>query len=348
MTWKVLVMMAVCVYGTANAEVPEYSVRRTTGSIVLDGILDEADWARAEPVGEFVFPWWTEGEKEQTEVKMLWDDNFLYAAFTCRDKHIWAEHYNTNSATYQDDCVELFWNPNPDAGAMYNMFEINCIGTLLSVYNNFERPFSDRESRIMIPRIARRIHGTVNNDNDCDTGWTLEIAVRFADYPELSARERPRPGDVWRVGLNRCGGKTNPQYSQWSPTQADRPNFHRPEDFGRIVFSELPAGTGTLVEEGSGTKVPGTVMLYRNFPNPFNASTSIRFALLEDGYVTLTIYSIAEQRVRTLVSGPMTAGLHTVTWDGRDNAGNRVSSGIYLTHLRMGDRSATGRMVLMK
>jgi len=55
---------------SALADVPEHTVYRTTGKIVLDGIIDEADWAAAEPVGEFVFPWWTEGEKEQTEVKM--------------------------------------------------------------------------------------------------------------------------------------------------------------------------------------------------------------------------------------------------------------------------------------
>ena len=224
--------------GNISADVPEYSVQRTAEKIVIDGILDEADWAAATPVGDFKFPWRVEGEDEQTEVKMLWDDTFLYVAYKCNDKHIWADHYDTNSQTFKDDCVEMFWNPNPEAGDKYKMFEINCIGNLLSVYNNFDRSIHERDSRIMVPHIAQTIQGTVNNDDDIDSGWIIEMAVRFSDYPELSKREAPLPGDVWRVGLNRCGGKTNPQHSQWSPSQTPKPNFHVPKDFGRIIYGD--------------------------------------------------------------------------------------------------------------
>ena len=220
------------------ADVPEYNVERVTEKIVIDGILDESDWASAKPVGDFSFPWLTEGEEEQTVVKMLWDNTFLYVAYKCNDNHIWADHYDTNSQTFKDDCVEMFWNPNPKAGDMYNMFEINCIGNLLSVYNNLERSIHERESRIMVPHIAHTIQGTVNNDDDIDSGWIIEMAVRFTDYPELSKSDVPLPRDVWRVGLNRCGGKTNPQHSQWSPSQTPRPNFHVPKDFGRIFFND--------------------------------------------------------------------------------------------------------------
>ena len=224
-----------------NADVPEYTVRRTTAKIVIDGVLDDEDWAVAKSVGEFVFPDWKEGEKEHTEVKLLWDDTFLYVAFKCEDKYIWADHYNTNADTYRDDCVEIFWNPHPEKGIDYNMFEMNCIGNLLSVYNHnmFEQDIHIRDSRIMVPHIAQAIDGTLNDDEDIDNGWILEIAIRFSDYPELSKRPVPIAGDVWRVGLNRCGGKTNPQSSQWSPS-VTRNGFHSPEDFGRIVFSNDP------------------------------------------------------------------------------------------------------------
>lgn len=219
---------------------PEYQVQRTVGKITIDGIIDEADWAAAKPVGDFVFQWWTEGEKEQTEVKMLWNDTFLYIAYVCQDKHIWADHFSTNEDTYKDDCVEFFWNPNPANGKMYNMFEMNCIGNLLSVYNNFERSIKLRESRIIPPHIGRSVKGTLNNDSDTDTSWTLEVALRFSDYPELFNARAPKDGDMWRVALNRCGGKTNPQNSQWSPSQTPTHNFHAPDDFGKLVFSKKP------------------------------------------------------------------------------------------------------------
>ncbi len=232
-----LVCLMFCSQNT-SADIPEYRVERAPGKIIIDGILDEAGWASAKPAGDFKFPWLTEGEEEQTEVKMLWDDTFLYVSYKCGDKHIWADHYDTNSQTFKDDCVEMFWNPNPEAGNMYNMFEINCLGNLLSVYNNLERSIHESASRIMVPHIAQTIQGTVNFDDDIDSGWIIEMAVRFSDYPELSKRDVPLPGDIWRVGLNRCGGKTNPQHSQWSPSQTPRPNFHVPNDFGRVIFSD--------------------------------------------------------------------------------------------------------------
>lgn len=223
----------------AQAELPEYTVMRTTGKIVLDGKLDESDWAAAPAFSPFVFKWYESGDKEQTEVKMLWDDTFLYVAYKCDDKWIWADHYDTNSDTYQDDCVEMFWDPSPadTSKRKYNMFEINCLGNLLSVYVGSGVDIKQRVSRIMVPHIAQAINGTVNKDDDTDTGWIIEMAVCFSDYKEIYSGQTPKDGDMWRVGLNRCGGKTNEQFSQWSPSQTDKPNYHRPEDFGKIFFS---------------------------------------------------------------------------------------------------------------
>ena len=237
----ILFILTVFITVSSWADVPEYQVMRTTERIVIDGLLDEEDWASAQPFGNFKFPWFKEGEPEQTEVKMLWDDNFLYLSYKCEDKHIWAEYYDTNATTFKDDCVELFWNPNPEAGDSYNMFEINCIGNLLSIYKDLKRSIPRSESIIMVPHIAQTIQGTVNNDTDTDSGWILEVAVRFSDYPELSKRTAPIAGDMWRVGLNRCGGKTNDQYSQWSPSKTPNPNFHQPKDFGKIIFIDKPA-----------------------------------------------------------------------------------------------------------
>jgi len=224
----------------SKADLHEYTVMRTTEKMVIDGILDEQDWARAKSTGPFTFPWWKEGEQEQTEVKMLWDDTFLYVSYTCDDKHIWAVHYDTNSTTYMDDCVELFWTPGPQTSDKYYMFEINCMGNRLSVYKGSGNSIHERISRIMVPHIAQTIRGTVNNDDNTDTGWIIELAIRFSDYTELSPDMKPSSGDVWRAGLNRCGGSTNAQDSQWSPEVGEEPSFHRPAYFGRIIFSDLP------------------------------------------------------------------------------------------------------------
>jgi len=220
---------------TVQAELPEYTVMRATGKIVIDGILDEADWAAAKSVGDFQFPWWKSGDREQTEAKMLWDDNFLYLSFRCQDRHIWADHWDTNSATCLDDAAEIFWNPDPQAVGGYNMFEMNCIGNVLSVCNDLKKPIL--ENKTLPPHIGHALKGTLNNDSDEDKEWVLEVALRFSDYPGLFDGKTPNDGGMWRVGLNRCGGKTNEQFSQWSPSQTPAPNFHAPKDFGKIFFS---------------------------------------------------------------------------------------------------------------
>ena len=59
--------------------------------------------------------------------------------------------------------------------------------------------------------------------------------------PDSSGEWESEAGDVWHLNLNRLGGKTNPQHSQWSPSKTDRPAFHVPRDFGRVVFSRKSA-----------------------------------------------------------------------------------------------------------
>ena len=85
-----------------------------------------------------------------------------------------------------------------------------------------------------------------------------------------------------------------------------------------------------------------------NYPNPFNPSTQIRFGLPEASAVTLTIYNIRGQQVRTLVNGYLPAGYLTITWDGKDAQGSLVSSGTYLYRINAGHYSATHKMVLLR
>lgn len=343
----VLFSTALFLSAAAFADVPEYTVMKTDGGIVLDGVLNEADWAKAKTFGDFAFPWWTAGEKEQTEAKMLWSDDYLYIAFRCSDKNIWADHYSTNDWTYNDDCAELFWFPGTETINKYYTFEINCLGNLLSVSKNPDYPITDRHSRIMVPRIAQTIEGSVNADGDTDTAWVLEVAVKFTDYPEFGT-VKPSEGVIWRAGLNRCGGKTNAQYSQWSASQTTKPNFHVPADFGRLVFSEAKVGSDVGVDKRGDAAGPELIKLAGCYPNPFNASTAIAFSLAGEEHVTLDIYSIADQKVMTLVDERLGAGDHRVVWNGTNDDGRTVASGIYLMRLKAGASEVSGRMTFLK
>ena len=86
--------------------------------------------------------------------------------------------------------------------------------------------------------------------------------------------------------------------------------------------------------------VPLEYELLPAFPNPFNPSTVIRYALPEGSFVRLEVYDVLGRRVRELVRDRQSAGWHSVVWDGRDEFGRKVGSGVYLCRLSTPQRSA--------
>lgn len=95
--------------------------------------------------------------------------------------------------------------------------------------------------------------------------------------------------------------------------------------------------------------LPDRYRLMQNYPNPFNPTTTIRYQVADQSVpVTLVVYDALGQEVRRLVQQQQSAGNYTVVWDGRDNSGNAVASGIYLYKLRAGSFSQTRQMILIK
>ncbi len=94
--------------------------------------------------------------------------------------------------------------------------------------------------------------------------------------------------------------------------------------------------------------IPIVTKLDQNYPNPFNPTTTINFSLKENSKVSLNIYNIKGQKVKTLVRDQLSAGQHSVVWDGRDENNKSVSSGIYFYKLKTDKFEKTKRMVLLK
>ena len=216
----------------------KYTIRRSAAPLKIDGRLDEPAWKSASGVGRFKFRWWKEGKKEQTVAKLLWDDRYLYVSFHCEDAHIWAEHTKRDSPVFRDDCVEVFISPNPAKPENYFNIEMNVSGAFLDQHHpdGPEKKLAEEWNASGV-KISTTIDGTLNDDSDIDRSWTLEAAIPLDNFKAVTKRTSPRPGDVWHLNLNRLGGKTNPQYSQWSPSQTERPQFHAPRSFGRVIFA---------------------------------------------------------------------------------------------------------------
>jgi len=111
---------------------------------------------------------------------------------------------------------------------------------------------------------------------------------------------------------------------------------------GTLARNQFLERTYMLFENGVNTDITDTELpkaygLAQNFPNPFNPSTRIQFAMPTKGHVSLKIYNVAGQLVRTLQDGVMDAGSHELTWDGSNNLGSNVASGVYFYKINAGD-----------
>jgi hypothetical protein len=104
-----------------------------------------------------------------------------------------------------------------------------------------------------------------------------------------------------------------------------------------------------LLQSDAQENVVGLITkLKGNYPNPFNPATTIQFATSKEGYVSIEIFNIKGQKIVGLVDEQMPSGNHTIIWNGKDDNGRSVSSGVYLTSMKTDSYQATHKMILMK
>ncbi|MFC1725794.1 FlgD immunoglobulin-like domain containing protein [candidate division KSB1 bacterium] len=114
------------------------------------------------------------------------------------------------------------------------------------------------------------------------------------------------------------------------------------------VFFAKSAFVTSVEEELIGSPVPGEFILHQNYPNPFNPETTIKYELNSPSEVKISIYNILGQEVKRLVNRNVTAGVHSVKWDGTNEQGIKVNSGVYLYMLQAGDFFETKKMILLR
>ncbi len=128
-------------------------------------------------------------------------------------------------------------------------------------------------------------------------------------------------------------------------------------DSAVIAIAEAPVDTSVTVDfvysiitgiEDETKNIPASFALNQNYPNPFNPSTVIPFALPTKSTVKIIVYNALGQKVKNLVNAELSAGIHSITWDGTNEAGKTVSTGMYLYKIIANDFVASKKMLLMK
>ena len=116
-------------------------------------------------------------------------------------------------------------------------------------------------------------------------------------------------------------------------------------DGGAFVFlNQSSPMTAVAVESAT----PSAFTLGANYPNPFNPATTLPVSVADAGDVAVTIYNVLGQPVRQVWNGPLAAGEHRLTWDGRDGQGQSVAAGVYLYRLQVGEQTRLRKMVKLE
>ena len=175
--------------------------------------------------------------------------------------------------------------------------------------------------------------------------------------------------NIWILSVNPVGnesaGGIGTATLSWDPATLgdDRYELHQGFDTsGAVVVADMRAVTSYAVAGDNRSQyfaivripamtaaaVPDQYELSQNYPNPFNPTTVIEYTLPERSQVSLTIYNVLGQEVRTLVNDIRAAGSYRIEWNGADDSGKPVATGVYLYRLQAGDFTQTRKMLLMK
>jgi hypothetical protein len=197
---------------------------------------------------------------------------------------------------------------------------------------------------------------TVLNDQDEASGT---LVVTDPASTQLSDNPAPAPDYLKHTSAGTAPGTSGPRawVFDWTAGADTEVTFYvagnaannSGDPFGDYIYAiQASAGGATSVVSGRGPALRSGVRLDQNHPNPFNPATSIGFSLESGAQVSLRILDAGGRIVRELLDGRQAAGVYSVTWDGRDDAGQRVASGVYFYRLIAGEQASTRKMTLLQ
>jgi hypothetical protein len=221
----------------AQTQRPAYEVLRASQPIVVDGRLNDPAWAQAPLLGPIVNNRDGSPSPLITEMKVLYDDKFLYFASRFVDDNIWATMKKRDEHLWTEEVFEVFLQADPKQTS-YIELEVNPLGTLIDIFLlDIRKPLHYESWNSEKIQWAVRVDGTVDGKPG-DREWTCEIGLPMEDIVPAPSIP-PKPGDRWRLNLYRVEKLPQPASLSWSPTGKD---FHQPSLFGEIVFTDRRTG----------------------------------------------------------------------------------------------------------
>ena len=237
-----------------------YIAYKAVDPIVIDGNAEERSWEKAPFTADFID---IEGEKVpkyQTNLKMLYDDNYMYFYARMEEPHIWGTLKQRDTVIFYNNDFEIFIDPDGDTHN-YLEFEMNALNTVwdLLIAKPYREPAPIVDNwNINGLRSAVHVSGTLNNSSDEDDFWSVEVAIPWDALVEVNTHQEVPVEEFWRINFSRVNwehnlnngtysrkkdknGKYLPEYNWvWSPQGVI--NMHVPEKWGYVYFSAKTAG----------------------------------------------------------------------------------------------------------
>nr|NQU89590.1 carbohydrate-binding family 9-like protein [Bacteroidota bacterium] len=258
-----LVFGSVSSWAQTQIENPKsYFCNHALSALLVDGNIDDLAWQDAEWSDKFLD---IEGIRKpvpqlETRMKMLWDTNALYIAAELAEPQIWANITERDDIIYLDNDFEVFIDPDGDNHNYFEL-EVNAFGTEFDLF--LSRPYHAGGKPLIGFDIsglqtAVAIDGTINNPQDKDIKWTIEIAIPWESMLMFAPGKRPpKPGDTWRMNFSRVQWTTeviDGKYEKiinvntgkplaennWVWSQQGAVNMHMPEMWGYVTFVDEP------------------------------------------------------------------------------------------------------------
>jgi hypothetical protein len=250
-----------------------YIAYQASKAIEIDGLALEKNWELANYSTDFIDIEGIKTPKFKTQVKMLWDEHYLYVYAEMEEPHVWGNIKKHDAVIFYNNDFEVFIDPTDDT-YNYSEIEVNALNTTWDLRLNKSYRFGGHANdyyEIEGLKTAVHIKGSLNDPSDIDTSWSVEMAIPLEVILQRKRKKlkHPKEGDYWRINFSRVqwehdlkngiyslkkvDGKRLPEYN-WVWSNQGAINMHLPEHWGYVEFSENVVG-----HEKKAQKIPNVL-----------------------------------------------------------------------------------------
>jgi len=259
-----LLLLVLCgIMQAQNREIPaprQYIAYKVPEKIIIDGRDKEASWQKAPWSDNFIDIEGRMSPKYKTNMKMLWDEEYLYFYAKMEEPHIWATLKQRDTVIFYNNDFEIFIDPTGDTHNYYE-FEMNALNTVwdLFIVKPYREPAPVLDSwDIQGLKSAVHIEGTLNDASDEDKFWSVEVAIPWEVIKEANIHNEIPEEEFWRINFSRVNWDFDLDEGTYSRAKDEKGNFkheynwvwstqgvinmHEHENLGYVYFSGKPPG----------------------------------------------------------------------------------------------------------